>query len=126
MENSILLARLIGPFIIVIGLGLLLNTKNYLNILNDFLRSPGLIYITGLLTFTAGLSIVIFHNIWVADWRIIITLFGWMALVKGVWLILFPGTLNKVAGVFAKNTRFVQVVWIIMLAIGVFLLVKGY
>ncbi|MDD5409479.1 MAG: hypothetical protein PHC71_05255 [Candidatus Omnitrophica bacterium] len=126
MDKSILLARFIGPYIIVIGAGLLFNVKVYQRIMEDFFKNAALVYVTGLITFVAGLTIVLFHNLWVRDWRIIITFFGWSALIKGVWLIVFPGTMVKMTEAFAKNIKALVIPWVIMLAIGIFLLIKAY
>jgi hypothetical protein len=38
----------------------------------------------------AGLSMVRVHNVWVADWRIIITLAGWFSVFGGVVRMLMP------------------------------------
>lgn len=126
MENSLLLARLIGPYIILVGIAVLLNIKIFQQIMDDFLKSPALTYITGLITFSIGLAIVLFHNIWEADWRIIITLFGWMALIKGAWLVILPQTLSKTAKIFLKNTKLLVIPWSIMILIGILLSFKGY
>lgn len=126
MDNSILLARFIGPFIIVIGVGLLCNTKVFRQIVEDFFKNAALVYMSGLITFVAGLSIVLFHNIWAADWRTIITVFGWLTFIKGAWLIVLPRTLVRVIDVYAKNIKLLVIPWIIMLAIGFFLTVKGF
>lgn len=126
MDNSVLLAKFVGPFIVLIGIGLLLNTKAYLQIMKDFLKDTALIYITGLITFTAGLSIVLFHNMWVKDWRVLITIFGWISLIKGVWLTILPGAALKIAKKFSKNIKFAMIPWSLMLIIGIFLIVKGY
>lgn len=126
MENSILLARFIGPYIVVIGISLLLNLKYYQSIMESFFRNLALVYITGLITFVAGLAVVLFHNIWTMDWRIIITLFGWNALIKGVVLVVFPGASAKMTDRFVKNIKLVAIPWAIMLAIGIFLIAKGY
>jgi hypothetical protein len=126
MDNSILLAKFIGPYITVIGISLLFNTKVYQKIMEDFFKNAALVYVTGLITFVAGLAIVLFHNLWVLDWRIIITLLGWNVLIKGAWLIISPDTSAKMAALFAKNNKLVLIPWIIMLAIGVFLTAKGY
>lgn len=126
MENSILLARFIGPYIVVIGISLLLNLKYYQSIMESFFRNLALVYITGLITFVAGLAVVLFHNIWTMDWRIIITLFGWNALIKGVVLVVFPGASAKMTDRFVKNFKLVAIPWAIMLAIGIFLIAKGY
>ncbi|OGX18577.1 MAG: hypothetical protein A3K83_00330 [Omnitrophica WOR_2 bacterium RBG_13_44_8b] len=126
MDNSILLAKFIGPFIIIIGIGILFNTKIFLRIGEDFFKNSALVYISGIVTFLMGMAIVLFHNIWVADWRVIITLFGWSTLIKGAWLIILPGTLAKVSQIYLKNIKFLVVPWIIMIALGILLTVKGY
>ena len=126
MDNSILLAKFIGPYIIVIGIGLLFNPKAFQKIMEDFFKNAALIYVAGLITFVAGLAIVLFHNLWILDWRIIVTLLGWNILIKGAWLIISPDTSAKIVALFAKNNKLVIVPWIIMFAIGVFLTAKGY
>ena len=126
MDNSILLAKFIGPYIMAIAIGLLFNLKTYQKIMGDFFKNAALVYVTGLITFVAGLAIVLFHNLWVLDWRVIVTLFGWNMLIKGAWLIISPDTSTKMATLFAKNSKLVIIPWIIMLTIGVFLTAKGY
>jgi len=126
MDNSILLAKFVGPFIMVVGFSILFNTKIYRQIGEDFFKNAGLVYISGIITFLMGMSIVLFHNIWVTDWRVIITLFGWSTLIKGAWLIILPGTLAKMSRICLKNIKLLVIPWIIMLALGIFLTVKGY
>lgn len=126
MDNSALIARFIGPFIIVIGLAVLFNKEYFRKIGEDFLKNAALIYISGLFIFIMGLAIVLFHNLWVADWRVIITVYGWIVVIKGAWLVIFPGTLEKMTHKFLKNLNLLIVPWLIMLAIGIFLTVKGY
>ena len=126
MENSVMLARFMGPYIIVIGIGMLFNLNAYRKIMEDFFKNAALVYVTGLLTFVAGLAIVLFHNIWILEWRLIITLFGWSILIKGSWLIIFPGTAAKLTDKFVKNVKLVLIPWTIMLALGLVLIIKGY
>ena len=126
MENSMLIARLMGPFIVLIGVGLLFNTKVFVRIMTDFFKSPALIYISGLITFVAGLAVVLFNNIWVADWRVIITIFGWMTLIKGAWLTVLPDMAIKMARTFKKNLKLAMIPWSIMVILGISLIFKGY
>jgi len=126
MDSSTLLARLMGPYIILIGASLILNQKIFRQIMEDFPKNPSLVFVTGLLTFVAGLATVLFHNIWVADWRVIITIFGWIVLIKGVFLVMLPGTLAKTTKIYSKNFKIVMIPWGIMILIGIFLTIKGY
>ena len=50
---------------------------------SEFLASPALIFLSGVITLPAGLAIVLTHNVWVADWRVLITLLGWLAIIGG-------------------------------------------
>ena len=100
MDNSILLAKFIGPFIILIAVGVLFNIKIFKKIMEDFLNSPALVYVTGLVTFVAGLAIVLFHNIWAADWRVLITIFGWISIIKGALLTILPSSPVKLTKIY--------------------------
>jgi len=126
MDNSMALARFIGPYIIVIGVGLLLNLKYYQSVMEGFFKSPALVYVTGLITFVAGLAVVLLHNVWVMDWRLIITLLGWNALIKGIILVVFPSISAKMTERLVRSRKLITISWAIMLAIGIFLTSKGY
>ena len=43
MDNSILFARFIGPFIMVVGAGILLNMKTFKKIGEDFFKNAGMV-----------------------------------------------------------------------------------
>ena len=91
MDTSILLAQLIGPLFVVVGLGALVNQTHYFTIVvPQFLNDTALYYLSGALAFTAGLAIILHHNLWVADWPVVITAMGWISLVKGAIRIVFP------------------------------------
>jgi hypothetical protein len=90
MTTSIFLAQLIGPIALVAACGLLLNRTAYLAIAHEFVRSPALVYLSGVLSLTVGLAIIISHNVWAADWRLLLTILGWMCVVAGATHMLLP------------------------------------
>jgi len=126
MENSIFLAKILGPYCIIVAVGILLNLKSYQKILKDFCKNSALLYIGGILALLFGLLILLFHNVWAANWTVIITIFGWLALIKGVWLIIFPNTVAKLTEVYQKNTVLLKVPLFIVAIIGIFLTIMGY
>ena len=83
MQTSIFLAQLLGPCFLVVGIGLMLNADGYRAMAREFLKSRPLIYLAGLLAIAPGLAVVLVHNVWTADWRVIITIFGWL----GFWIL---------------------------------------
>lgn len=90
MDTSILLARLIGPLFVVVSIGFFVNREHYTRMTETFLKNAELYYFSGALAFIAGIAIITFHNLWVTDWRIVITVIGWLSLTKGLVRILFP------------------------------------
>ena len=105
MQTSRFLAQLIGPTFLVIGLGMLANPEGYRTMAREFLKSRALIYLAGLLALVPGLAIVIVHNVWVPDWRLIITIFGWLAVIGGVFRLLFPQKVTSIGEKMVASTR---------------------
>lgn len=126
METSIFLSKLLGPYMVIVAIGLMFNLKFYQKMMEDFLKNTALIYLGGAMALIIGLVVVLFHNVWVAGWQVIITIFGWLALIKGIWLIVFPNTVGKLAQVYQKKTALLVVHLIIILVLGLFLIAKGY
>ena len=47
-------------------------------------------WMVGLVALLIGLTIVNVHNFWIAGWPVIITLFGWLAIIGGIIRMAFP------------------------------------
>ena len=94
MTSSTYIARLMGPVLLVIGIGmavgLMLQGEGYSSLLREFIGSRSLIFITGILALVAGLAIVNTHNLWVRDWRVLVTVLGWLLVIRGITLLVFP------------------------------------
>lgn len=90
MSLSVFLAWLLGPLFVVVGLSMLINRAYYRDMVERFFADPQDYYFSGVAAFLAGVAIVVSHNLWVADWRVVITLLGWIALAKGTARILAP------------------------------------
>ncbi|MGA7390560.1 MAG: hypothetical protein WBW99_21915 [Pseudolabrys sp.] len=76
MDRSLFLARLMGPTFVAIALGMLINLGTYESMIAEALHTGILFYLSGLLSLLAGLAIVNLHNMWCADWRVIVTVLG--------------------------------------------------
>ena len=126
MSTSIFLAKLIGPVALVAAIALFLNAPSYRAMALEFLRSPALIYLSGLLTMTAGLAIVLNHNVWGLDWRVIITLFGWAATIGGAVRIAFPDRVRAIGEAMLAKPVTMTVGGALWLAFGAVLCFFGY
>lgn len=90
MQASIFIARLLGPMFVVVGVAILLHRQRFQTILQEFVHSATWLYFAGFIGLLAGLALLLTHNIWVLDWRVLITLIGWITLVRALITIFQP------------------------------------
>ncbi|MBU1808991.1 MAG: hypothetical protein KJ661_05490, partial [Candidatus Omnitrophica bacterium] len=126
MDSSTFIARIFGLYYLIIGVGIIFNRKAFQQLLDDFCKSAALVFFGGLFALVVGLAIVLTHNIWVADWTVLITILGWGALLKGIWLIVFPGTVFKFMQSYQKNKNMLIIQPIIVLILGVVMTYFGF
>lgn len=126
METSLLLARLIGPVFVLVGIGVLINHKHYATMISRFMESPDLYYMSGTLAFVAGIAVVLHHNLWVADWRVVITLLGWISVLKGGVRVVFPTVGSGIAKAFAESRALLATSAVIILIVGAWLSFEGF
>ena len=86
------LAGIVGPTLLAVSLTEAVN----LNIFSS--HSAPVIYLNGTLLFIAGLAIIRAHSQWSLDWRAILTLIGWLALMLGLYRMTFPNAPQMNAG----------------------------
>lgn len=126
METSIVIAKIIGPLLVVVGAGIFINLEHYRRLVADFAASPLSIYMSGTIALVLGLLVVTFHNVWQWHWPVIITILGWLALLKGAVRILAPRLVISRAQHYARNTNTVMITAIVTLILGAALSYFGY
>ena len=126
MGYSELLAGLLGPVLATIGLAMLTNRHALEAMAGQMPASLPVVFLAGLLLLVAGLSIVRVHNIWVADWRVIITLAGWFSVIGGLVHMLMPEQSAAVALPVASNRGTATSTGLLFFMLGLYLSLKGY
>ncbi len=96
MDTSLFLAKLLGPIFLSISAAMLINQDNMRDMAKDFLEHRGLIFLTGVLSLLGGLAIVLTHNVWELRWTVIITIFGWLLVIGGIFRIVFPDSVKSI------------------------------
>lgn len=104
MEITIFLARFWGSLFIILGLSSIL--AGFLGRVIKYTEDKTITISTGYITFLLGLATVVAHNVWVADWRVAITILGWITLFKGIEKVALPERVNKKAQMFKKYSGF--------------------
>jgi hypothetical protein len=126
MPTSIFLAKLIGPILVIVGLGVLVNRKSLDALAQEIFRSHALLFLLGAMDLAAGLAIVLTHNVWTADWRVIITLLGWLMIIRGAVRILIPDRVKGFGAKMLKNKNAVTGSLAVTIVLGLVLSYFGY
>ena len=123
---AILIARLIGPLFAALGLGMLLNATFYAAAVGEGAHSPVLIAIAGMATLVAGLAILNAHRAWTYDWRVLVTVIGWVFIVAGLIRLILPTLAETLAPAVYSGPAALMVAGVVVLIIGGILSFEGY
>ena len=104
MQPARFIARLIGPAYLAVGIGILLNGSFYSGLVAEAVKSPTLIYFSGLLALVSGLAILNVHRSW-SGWPVLITIIGWLLVIGGAVRLVLPATTAAVSGDLAGHCR---------------------
>jgi uncharacterized membrane protein HdeD (DUF308 family) len=85
---------------------------------------PPVVYLSGILMFVAGLSVVRWHNRWRRDWTLLVTLTGWSLLLLGL-VRMFAAAQYRSASASASPLVFIVVEGVLFL-VGLILTFKAY
>jgi hypothetical protein len=103
LATSKTIAGLIGPTLVTIAVGILLNLGSFPAIAEQVSRDPALILVSGILLFVARLAIVRAHNLWSSGCSARDAT-GWLAVLGGLVRIFFPTRLAALAAGLGQST----------------------
>ena len=113
------LAILAGSAFFVVGLSLFINP--YVStVMSDLVNNQGLLWVTGLVTFVMGTVMLALYNTWSKSWRVLVTIIGWLAVIKGAVLMLFPQVMTLYVNFLSNTTLTLSGIYAIVLG-GLFL-----
>jgi hypothetical protein len=121
-----LIARLIGPLFAAVGVGMIVNATFYATAVGEGAHSPVLIAISGIATLLAGLAILNAHHAWTADWRVIVTLIGWLFIIAGLLRLILPKFVETAAPAVYSGPAAEMVAGAIILVVGAILSFASY
>ena len=119
-----------GPVLLFMGIGAVIGLlgkfpEAYVSVLREMNNQSATI-ILGMFALLAGLAIVNAHNLWVSDWRVIITILGWLAIARGALSLLFPNKMYGVGEAILASRSGPMIGAVIVLVLGGILSWMGY
>jgi hypothetical protein len=120
-------ARILGLWILLAVVGMVANRQDTTDVLNGFFASAALMWTTGVFTLLVGIVVVVTHNRWSEGaLPLIVTLYGWIALVKGLTFVWLPASAERAFYNALHFNQYFYVYFIISLAIGTYLTYGGF
>ena len=95
MFSAQALASVFGPFLFIVGLWMLLYSKNFIKVISGVKSTPAVFCLTGFINLILGLTIVNSYNQWVLDLSLAVTLLGWVWLLRGIAVLFVPQLVVK-------------------------------
>ncbi|MGK7939249.1 MAG: hypothetical protein AB4062_03660 [Crocosphaera sp.] len=93
---TLVIEQVFATFLIVTGLSYLFQSAVWKDLIDELLNNKSWLMMWSLLFLPWGLIIVFGHNLWVANWTVLITVLGWFITLKCALYLLVPDWANFV------------------------------
>lgn len=96
-DRTRMFARVLGPFMVIVDLAAVLRASDVGTMLSDFSADSAWPWMAGAFILIAGLVVVALHQYWHGAAAIVVSVLGWLIILRAVLLLFFPETLMSLA-----------------------------
>ncbi len=126
MDLTILLSKIFGLYMLIAGIAIFMNRKHVMLAVVAIFKERFAQLLAGILSLLLGLLLINIHNDWSTAPAILISLLGWMVVVKGlVYLFMPESKLTKLMH-FLSEREWYTVDAILAVVLGAYLAGYGY
>jgi len=123
--HSFVLAQIFGLYMLIMAIVMLSRVNYYREVIQGIQPHTPIIPISAASGLMLGLFLVIIHNIWVMEPRVIVTLICWFILIKSVlWLAIPEHMLTWAKRTYAGSGYYI--IAVIMAVLGILMMTKGF
>ncbi len=126
--RTLFLSRLLGLYCMICALAMIVRKQTIVGMVTTLLDDPTAMFLLGLFTMVAGLAMILAHNIWTGrPLAAIVTLVGWLTLIKGLLFMFLPPQVE--AGFYLNALHYQQLFYLyaaILLLLGAYLAYAGF
>ena len=124
MILSTFLAKLLGLYFIIIALLWFFRHKQVMGACREVVSSKGLLAISAEFSLIFGLVIAIDHTIWELNWQGLLTVLGYLLILRGVLRLAFPVQAQKYLSKVMKGNCWIF--FTVILILGAYLTYCGF
>ncbi len=121
MDISFVIAEALGMFFVVMGAAMVVNGKEAAAVIEEAAQNKGFLWMWGLCALVIGSVIVALNNLWTSGLPLVVTMLGWLAFLKGTFILVFPASASRWCRRFAHGSL-VMFAGVVALVIGFALL----
>ena len=100
---EIVIEKVIGLAIVILGISYFLQARVWAAVSRDMFERPSQALFLTTLFLPVGLLMVIGHNLWVRDFRVVVTILGWLITLKCVIYLVAPNWAAKLGKGFSDE-----------------------
>jgi hypothetical protein len=123
MDIALIVAKVLGVYLIISGMFLCFKGKMVPYLLRDFFNHPAIVYLTGVILIFISTIFLLTNNVWDGTWKTAVTIFVWMVFGKGLLYIFIPEKLHGM--VITKDLGTLRVYGFVNAVVGVLLMSLG-
>jgi len=125
-ETTLYLSQLMGPILVLFGISFLIKEKWYLEVFKGLHKNGLFLYLDSVVETTAGLAIVLSHNLWGTTPEVMISLIGWAMLFEGTMIMMTSKAFLRSMMTMIATSNWLKVSAFLSLVIGGYLSWAGY
>ena len=118
--------RVLGPFLVVIDVTAVARASDMQGLLSQFEANSMWTFVTGAFILLFGLIIVAAHQYWRVAAAIIVSLLGWLIVLRGLLLVAFPRVFVSVANRMIGAQGWWVTLCVVFALVGVYLTYVGW
>ena len=103
INTSVMIADVLGVFLAVMGIAMVVNGKATAAAIEESVAHKGIMFLWGMFALMAGAIIVVLNNVWTTGLPLVVTIIGWLALLKGLFILLAPAAATAMYRKFGQS-----------------------
>jgi hypothetical protein len=119
-------ARVLGPFLVIVCITAMVRASDTRTLLSAFGANALWPWVAGSFVLVGGLIIIALHQYWRNAAAIIVSLLGWLVVLRGLLLLAFPATFMSMANSVIGAGALWRTVYICFALIGLYLSYVGW
>jgi hypothetical protein len=125
-HSTRMFARVLGPFLIISCVTAVVRASDMRALVTDFGANPVWPWVTGAFIMVGGLIIVALHQYWRGAAAVVISVMGWLLVLRGFFLLAFPTAFMSMANSMLEASALWRTVCVCFALIGLGLTCVGW